>query len=90
MMVLWGKTHGLKFKVDQTRRLEDIVDIIPTNLTEDFLNSIPIILMTDINKYELSVDQNDASRSLKTFKNIPAHRIFIYVHKKDIMDLLYQ
>lgn len=90
MIVLWGKKNNLRFQLDNLRQLMDFADSVPDNLSGAFLDSMPVILKTDINKYELSVDQHDPNRGLKTLQNIPPHRIFIAVINNNRRETLNQ
>ena len=90
MIVLWGKQNKLSFKSDKSHQLVDFVDSIPDNLSDAFLESMPVILKTDINRYELSIDQDDLNGGLKTLRNIPPHKIFIAVINKNKREELNQ
>ena len=84
MIVLWGKIHKINFKTDQDthRLIDDFDSAIPLSLIDSFLEFMPIILKTDINKYALSIDPDD-ELGLRTKRMIPSNRIFIAVTKKE-------
>ncbi len=75
--------HKIHFKTNKQkhRLIDDFDSVIPFSLIDPFLEFMPIILKTDINKYELSIDPDD-QLGLRTRRMIPSNRIFIAVTRK--------